>query len=80
LPELVVQTTESYEELAIKLTTDEEKLAELRKKLRNNIKSQRLFDMQAYMLEFESALKLMYQQHEKKLSPVAIDVTNISKS
>jgi protein O-GlcNAc transferase len=78
LPELITTTIEDYESLAISLANDPERLNILRRKLKENIKTQRLFDMKKYMVEYEAILAKMYTRAFASETPEFIDAENLS--
>ena len=65
LPELIVQTDEEYESLAISLAKGPEKLMEIRKKLDANRMTAPLFDSQLYTKNLESAYKKMIENYNQ---------------
>ena len=78
LPELITTSIEDYEALAIRLANDPERLSILRRKLKENIKTQRLFDMKKFMVEYEAVLSQMYRRALAGEAPEVIDVENLS--
>ena len=76
LPELVVETSQAYEDLAIELATNREKLSGLRKKLADNLSTTPLFDTRRYTRNIESAYAEMHRRTQAGLIPGTIDVTN----
>ena len=78
LPELITTSIEDYESLAIGLANDPQRLNILRRKLKENIKTQRLFDMKKFMVEYEGALTKMYVRALASEAPEFIDVENLS--
>ena len=77
LPELITTTIEDYEALAIRLANDPDRLSILRRKLKENIKTQRLFDMKKFMVEYEAVLTSMYQRALAGEKPELIDIENL---
>lgn len=69
LPELITSTQEEYEELAIELATNPEKLGQIRKKLANNRLTTPLFDTQLFTKHIEAAYTEMYERHQADLPP-----------
>jgi predicted O-linked N-acetylglucosamine transferase (SPINDLY family) len=59
LPELVTETDEAYEALALALATDPAKLAAIREKLSTNRLMTPLFDTERYTRDFEALLESM---------------------
>ncbi|MDB2403101.1 hypothetical protein N9W46_08475 [Litoricolaceae bacterium] len=60
--EFVAKTKEEYQELAIRLALDKERLRELRKELFRNIKRTSLFNSCDYIYQFETALEICLNQ------------------
>jgi len=78
LPELITHTIEEYEALVISLANNPERLSALRRKLKENIKTQRLFDMKKYMSEYETILTQMYRYAVANQPPQIIDTEKLS--
>ena len=78
LPELITHSIEDYESLVIDLATNPERLSALRRKLKENIKTHRLFDMKKFMTEYEAILKQMYRYAVAGQAPQMIDAENLS--
>ena len=74
LPELVVETSQAYEDLAVELATKGEKLSGLRKKLADNLSTTPLFDTRRYTRDIESAYAEMHRRTQAGLAPEAIDL------
>lgn len=74
LNELVVKSPEEYEELAVALALDMDKLWALRKKLEEARLKAPLFDTRRWVRNFELGLTMMWSRHEKGLPPAEIDV------
>ncbi|RZI81726.1 MAG: acetylglucosamine transferase, partial [Rubrivivax sp.] len=64
MPELVSDSFEGYEALAIKLATDPELLRATKAKLAANIASQPLFDTDRFCTNIEAAYIAMWRQHQ----------------
>jgi predicted O-linked N-acetylglucosamine transferase (SPINDLY family) len=75
LSELITDSIKDYEILAIRLAHHPDELTQLKKKLKSNIKTERLFNMKQYMVEYECAIKLAYKSYIDGQSPAVIDVT-----
>ena len=69
LPELITNTPEEYESLAIKLATNPEKLKIIKDKLVSNLSTAPLFDTKLFTKHLESAYTEMYERHHKGLEP-----------
>jgi predicted O-linked N-acetylglucosamine transferase (SPINDLY family) len=74
LPELITQTLEEYEALALALARDPERLAGLRQKLGTNRLVQPLFDTGRFCRHFEAALITMHQIAQNGEAPRAFAV------
>ena len=69
LPELITNTPEEYESLAIELATNPEKLKTIKKKLASNLSTAPLFNTKLFTKHLESAYTEMYERHHKGLEP-----------
>ena len=69
LPELITETQQQYEELAIELAKDPKKLKLIKDKLKNNLPLSPLYDTPLYAKQLESAYQEMYERSQKKLEP-----------
>jgi len=67
LPELITNTQEEYEFLAIGLATNHEKLDEIREKLTNNRLTTILFDAPLFTKNLEAAYICMYERYQASL-------------
>lgn len=67
LPELIVQTREQYESLAVELATRPAMLAAIRDRLAQNRLMKPLFDTRSYVPHLETAYRTMYQRHRTGL-------------
>jgi predicted O-linked N-acetylglucosamine transferase (SPINDLY family) len=63
LPELVMDSRESYERMAIELGRNPEKLRSLKYRLMLNKDTKPLFDTRLYVLNIEQLFEKMYQRH-----------------
>ena len=72
LPELVTQTMEQYEELAVKLAKDTKGLWELRQKMEAAREECPLFDTERWVRDFEQCLGMAWERHEQGLAPAAM--------
>lgn len=72
LPELVTDTRESYEALAIGLGKDSERLGGIRRKLAENRLSTPLFDTTAFARAIESAYIVMHERAANGIAPADI--------
>jgi protein O-GlcNAc transferase len=74
LPELIAQTPEQYESIAIELATRPDALAAVKAKLARNRLTQPLFDTKLYTQHIENAYVTMYERHQNGLLPGHIHV------
>ena len=69
LPELITNTSEEYEALAIELATHPEKLKVIKDKLISNLTTAPLYNTKLFVKNLESAYTTMYERHHKGLEP-----------
>ena len=74
LPELITNTPEEYEALAIELATNPDKLNAIKDKLKSNLSTAPLFDTKRFTKNIESAYTQMYERSQKGLEPAHIYV------
>ena len=74
LPELITNTPEEYEALAIELAINPKKFAEIKLKLANNRLTTPLFDTPLFAKNLESAYIKMYEQYQADLEPEHISI------
>jgi predicted O-linked N-acetylglucosamine transferase (SPINDLY family) len=74
LPELITATPQAYEDLAVELAADSEKLAAISAKLANNRLTKPLFDTRLFTRHIEAAYSAMYQRYQAGLPPECISV------
>jgi len=74
LPELVTTTPQAYEEFAIELATNREKLVQLKAKLARNRLTTPLFDTQRFIRHIEEAYRQAYRRYQGGLPPDHIHV------
>ncbi len=72
LPELITDTPEAYEALAIRLATHPEELAALRAKLATNLPTAALFDTEGVTRALEAAFAAMHERAQAGLPPETI--------
>ena len=63
LPELITESEEEYEALALKLATHPEHLAQIKTKLASNLLTQPLFDTEQYTKHLETAYQMAYRRY-----------------
>jgi protein O-GlcNAc transferase len=76
LPELITTTSEAYEQMAIDLATNPEKLGAIKRKLVENRLTTPLFDTELFTKHIEAAYTAMYQRHQAGLAPDHIVIEN----
>jgi predicted O-linked N-acetylglucosamine transferase (SPINDLY family) len=69
LTELITSTPQAYEDLAVELATNPEKLESIKQKLTSNRLTTPLFDTQLFTRHIETAYKAMYERHHAGVSP-----------
>jgi len=69
LPELITSTEEAYQDLAIELASDPQKLAAIKQKLASNRLTKPLFDTLFFTRSIEAAYEEMYRRHQSGLAP-----------
>jgi predicted O-linked N-acetylglucosamine transferase (SPINDLY family) len=74
LPELVTQTHEEYEALALELARNASLLGDLRQRLARQRLTCALFDTASFTRHFEQALRLMHQRRLEGLPPMDIKI------
>lgn len=74
LPELVTETPDAYEALAVALGRDRPRLAALRAKAEATIPASPLFNTEGYTRALETAYEWMFQRSQAGLAPEAFDV------
>ena len=74
LPELITNTAEDYETLALSLAKDPEKLAVIRMKLTLKRITSELFDVDQFTVDLENSYRKMYQRYIEGKDPDVIYV------
>ena len=69
LPELITQSQEEYESLAIELATNSDKLLSIKNQLKSNLLIKPLFDSQLFTRHIEAAYAEVYQRYQDDLIP-----------
>jgi protein O-GlcNAc transferase len=69
LPELVTPTLEAYEDMAVDLALNVEKLAAIKQRLAANRLSSALFDTGLFTRNLEAAYAAIYERHQGGLAP-----------
>jgi predicted O-linked N-acetylglucosamine transferase (SPINDLY family) len=74
LPELITSAPEQYEDLAVLLATDRQRLAAIRQKLAENRHRTPLFDTRSFTYHLESAYTKIWARYQAGLAPQHIVV------
>jgi protein O-GlcNAc transferase len=69
VPELIASTQQQYEQLAIELASNPQRLAEIRAKIQNNRRTSPLFDTPRFARNLEAAYKAIYDRYQAGLAP-----------
>jgi predicted O-linked N-acetylglucosamine transferase (SPINDLY family) len=77
LPELIANSRNEYEKLAIEFALSPEKRSVIREKLTNNRLTTPLFDAPLYTQHLEAAYEAMYQRHKTGSPPDHIEIAPI---
>jgi predicted O-linked N-acetylglucosamine transferase (SPINDLY family) len=65
IPELITKSFKEYEDLAVELATNKNRIKEIRDKLNKNISTTPLFNTKLYAKNLEKAYKKMYENYYK---------------
>ena len=76
MPELITQTMEEYEKLALHLAHNPDKLANIRKKLQVNLAASQLYDTGGYCRNLEAAYTVMWERYQHGQEPAAIEIAS----
>ena len=76
LPELIVETSDDYERMAIDLAAHPEKLAAIKQKLAENRLTTPLFDTRLFTRHIEAAYVAMHERYQARLAPDHIVIPN----
>jgi protein O-GlcNAc transferase len=74
MPELITESLEDYEALAVELASDAHKLRRTREKLANNRLATPLFDTPRFTRHIEAAFGAMYERYQADLAPDHVHV------
>lgn len=74
MPELIAQTVEQYETLAVRLATDHDYFDHIKQKLTAKLKTSPLFNTEQFSRNIESAYLSMYETCRKNLPPAHISL------
>lgn len=69
LPELITRTSDEYEQLALELATNRDKLSLLKQRLAESRLTYPLFDTKLFTKHIESAYQKMWERHRMNLKP-----------
>jgi protein O-GlcNAc transferase len=78
LPELVTTSLHEYEQLALALARDRERLAAIKAKLMRNRLTEPLFDTARFTRDLESAYTTMWERQQAGLAPASFAVATAS--
>ena len=78
LPDLVTTTSQAYEDLAVYLATNPDKLAFIKCKIVENRLTTSLFDTERIARQIEAAYTRMYERYRAGLPPDHIDVPDVA--
>jgi predicted O-linked N-acetylglucosamine transferase (SPINDLY family) len=78
LPELITTLPAEYEELAIRLAENPQRLLQVRQRLENNRLTTPLFDTRSFTRDLESAYRAAYDRYQSGLPPEHIDLLQSS--
>ena len=79
LPELITETEEEYEALALDLATNPKKLAALKSKLTANLKTHPLFDSELFTRHLEQGYEMAIQNHLEGNAPKTFYIPSENK-
>jgi predicted O-linked N-acetylglucosamine transferase (SPINDLY family) len=77
LPELIAATVSEYEELAVELARDPQRLQAFRQRLHQNHTTVPLFDCQAFSRHLEAAYIAIYQRYHAGIAPDHIQIPRL---
>jgi predicted O-linked N-acetylglucosamine transferase (SPINDLY family) len=69
LPELIMATPQAYEQMAIDLATQPDRIAMIKRKLAENRLTSPLFDTERFTKHIEAAYAAMHRRHQESLAP-----------
>ena len=78
MSELITNSLDEYEELAVALASDTDRLWKLRRRLEDERLRSPLFDTQRWVRNLELGLGLAWERHENGLLPDHIDVPDVN--
>ena len=73
-PDLVTETLDDYENLAVALAQDPERLASIRRRMETEGHTSPLFQTEAFTRHLEKAYRIMFERQQKGLPPEYIEV------
>jgi predicted O-linked N-acetylglucosamine transferase (SPINDLY family) len=76
MPELIADSDEAYEDLALRLATDDAWRRTMRERLQAQLTRAPLFDSQRFARGIEAAFERMHQRRCDGLAPAAIDIAS----
>ena len=69
MPELIAPTLREYEQIAVDLALNPDRLAALRAKLADKVRTTPLFDIELFTRNFERALEMIWENYEARNEP-----------
>ena len=75
LPELITDSLEAYETLALRLATQPAQLQDIRRKLNTQRDTSALFDTPQFTVHLEKAYLQMHKRHQQGLPPAAMAIS-----
>lgn len=80
LPELIVDSEEAYEALALKIYSDRNYHRQLKERVRDGIDHGPLYDAKTYTRHFERALLEIHERHQRGTPPEDLDVASLPQA
>jgi predicted O-linked N-acetylglucosamine transferase (SPINDLY family) len=77
LPELITESLEDYEALALKLARSADLLSDIRARLSRNRSEYPLFDTKRFCAHMESAYTLMWERSQRGEAPASFAVPSL---
>jgi predicted O-linked N-acetylglucosamine transferase (SPINDLY family) len=79
MPELVTETPDAYERLALELATNPDRLRDVKAKLVANRMTTPLFDTELFTRRIEHAYEMAYERYARGLPPDHIEVPALTR-
>ena len=77
MPELITQTPEEYENLALELATDKKLLSKITKKVKANVRTSKLYDPAYFARDIENLFEQMVTRAANGELPVSLSVNKV---